>query len=832
VLVPGSTYRLQLNAELGFAAAAALVPYLADLGVTHVYASPIFAAGRGSRHGYDVTDPTRLNPELGTAEELDRLCAALHERGMGMVLDIVPNHQAVTADNPAWWDVLANGESSAFAPWFDIDWHAPGCDGCVVLPVLGTPLERVLERGELAVEADARGPVVRYFEHVLPLSGNAGGSLADVLARQHYRLVEWRAPLRNYRRFFDIGGLVGVRVEDPAVFDATHRLIVELVRSGRVDGLRVDHVDGLRDPQGYLERLQQALGGDAYVVVEKILHEGESLRESWPIAGTTGYEFLDTVGGLFVDGFGADALGELYADFVGVELRFNFLAQAYKLRAVESLFAVEMDALQDALVRVAADDPQARSIAPTELRLALVEVTVSLPVYRTYIRDEEVADEDRRWIELAVARARGSLPAVARPALAFLRRVLLLERSAAPDAWLELVLRWQQLTGPVVAKGVEDTALYVYNRLLSRNEVGSDPASYTVTPETFHRRCEERRARQPHGLSATSTHDTKRSEDVRARVSVLSELPEEWAHTLARWSEVNERLQREVDGRDVPDRNEELLVYQMLLGALPLREEDLPAFPERVQAYVVKAAREAKVWTSWLDPDRAYEEALTGFVADVLDQANGAFWESFTPFQHEVARLGAFGSLSQLVLKMAAPGVPDLYQGTERWSLRMVDPDNRAPVDFAVRAEALAGLRARWDDRASLAAELLEGWQDGRVKILVTHACLLARGRRPALFADGEYVPLEVEGAHAERVCALARVGPDGWAVALAPRLVVGLGGVPLGEVWGDTAVVLPPGAPVSFDDAITGAPAGAKDGRLAVAEVLAVFPVALLEAA
>jgi (1->4)-alpha-D-glucan 1-alpha-D-glucosylmutase len=1005
--IPIATYRVQLGGEVGFAAAGALVPYLQDLGITDLYASPILKARAGSTHGYDVTDSQSLNPELGGEAPFRALCAALHDRGMGLLLDIVPNHMAASAENAWWMDVLEHGHASPWASVFDVDWHggaavgagddedaasaagAPG-DDAIVLPVLGEPYGRVLEGGQLrlvldpdavlllayqdhrfpiepgswapilrgaagpdasaaapagsadppgaapAVPADADGAAAATLRRLLAdidalpppgapqrrtacesiraalgallesspaaqarieaslrhVNGTPGAprsfdTLDALLRRQAYRLTHWRlaAEIINFRRFFDISELVGARVDLPEVFEMTHALLLEMVRHGCVAGLRVDHVDGLFDPAGYLERLQRALrgagadgakdGDDApdapggaasaappfYVVVEKILTGDERLRPHWPVFGTTGYDFLDALNGLFVDPEGLRALDGIYARVMGRATRFADLLYEQKKRVISDLFGVEMRRQAAELCRLAGRDRHGRDVAARHLEHALTEVTACLPVYRTYVREAPVSIEDRQVIEAALAEARRRDPATEQQrgrreaglddeALDFLRRTLLLE--TAPDLseteredLRRFVMRWQQKTGPVTAKGLEDTALYQYNRLLSLNYVGSDPDPdpATLSVQAFHEHNRRMLDAWPHTLTSTSTHDSKRSEDVRARLHVLSEIPSAWERAARRWSRMNLPLRRRVAGRLVPGHNREYFLYQTLLGAWPLNEDEIDPFRERVKAYLIKASREAKVRTSWLDPDLEHEEALLEFVDALLDaRANRAFLDDFLRFERRVAWPGALNSLTQLLLKIVSPGVPDFYQGTEVWNLRLVDPDNRVPVDFAAHRDMLRALRdaetAAGPDARLLCADLLRGWKDGRIKMYTLTRALAHRRARPALYQEGEYLPIGAAGPRASHLCALARRHGGDWALCAAPvriaRAAATPGAAPLGpRAWRATALTLPPGAPAAWRNVFTGETLRAQDGRtLPLASIFAAYPLALLEPA
>ena len=954
--VPVATYRLQLYSEFGFDEARVLLPYLDQLGVTDLYASPLLQAVEGSEHGYDVTDPRRIDPGVGDRGDFTVMSAALRERKMGLLLDIVPNHMAASTENPWWRDVLRWGSHSVHASKFDIDWEAgrePGAPtGQLVLPILGAPLAEVLGNGELKLALSPDGFEILYHDKYLPVcpdtyqlildecfqdrteasehqsaalrlltslmtangdkinvNGKQAGQvgkqlwelykyelpvrecvdriiknwsdaagrarLADLLARQHYRPVYWRDARHqiNYRRFFDINDLVSLQIEDEAVFRAVHGRVLGLAREGAVTGLRIDHVDGLHDPEGYLVRLQAYLEAAIldrgssqmappmaveevsvsgfYVLVEKILEAGEELPVAWPVAGTTGYDFMNMLNGLFVDAKGLDVLDQFYSRMVNTRANFTALVDQQKRQVMGKLFPGEMAKLAKELECLAALDPRGHELAPSDLAAALVGVTAAFPVYRTYTRGFVVTPRDREYIEQAVAGAarRGDGSGQARE---FLRRVLLLEFTdhqpeATRHGWLRFVMRWQQFTGPIMAKGYEDTVLYLYNRLISLNEVGGDPVGGVVSVPKFHHRMRDRRQRSPHTMNATSTHDTKRSEDVRARINVLSEIPELWTERVTRWREWNAGKKPQVAGRPVPEDNAELLVYQTLVGAWPLRAADEADFGERLKEYLVKASREAKAYTSWLDPDEEYEAALGTFAERILiDTTDNRFRQDLLRLTGPVAYYGALNSLAQVVLKVMCPGVPDFYRGTEVWDLSLVDPDNRRPVDFERLTALLAELQQR-EVGPALVQELLAAWDDGRVKMYVTWQALSLRRARAELFASGDYVPLGAAGTAQEHLCALARHAGEHWVVAAVPRLPVRLTGAgpvalpvakpPVGEaVWGDTVLILPAAAPTCWRNVFTGetvgtAPAVGNPGvrALPLARVLGTFPVALL---
>jgi (1->4)-alpha-D-glucan 1-alpha-D-glucosylmutase len=874
-----ATYRLQLRPGFGFDAAADVVEYLAALGVSHVYTSPYLQAAPGSTHGYDVVDPARVSDDLGGKGGHARLAHTIARHGLGHVVDVVPNHMAITGpENPWWWDVLQHGPASRYAAYFDVDWDPPEAHlrNMVLMPVLGDHYGRVLEAGELRVARQGTAFCVHYYDHAFPLSprtldavlGRAAelsgvGDLAEIasalgglpeatvtelesvhrrhaewerlrgrlglllderpetvpaidaaldelnrdydaldalLERQNYRLAFWRSAERDlgYRRFFDIDTLAGLRVEDERVFEATHALVLRWVGEGLVDGLRVDHVDGLRDPESYLRRLSERAPG-AWIVVEKILEPGEEIPESWPVAGTTGYEFIARAGGLFVDPEGEAPLSDCYADFVGERPDWAQLVYDKKQRALRDLLGSDVNRLTALLLRICESHRRYRDYTRHDLHEALRALIAAFPVYRTYVdpASGRVSAADRRWIAEAIAHAKERLPDVDGALFEFLRDLLELRVRGPLEG--EFALRFQQLSGPAMAKGLEDTAFYVYHRLISLNEVGGDPSAFGIDVERFHRESARAARRAPHSLLALSTHDTKRSADVRARISLLSEIPEHWRAAAFRWRERNERHRGEAG----PDRNAEYLLYQTLVGAWPIETE-------RVVAFMEKAAREAKEHTSWTRQDAAYEEALRRFVEGALGDAE--FRRDLEAFASALVEPGRIGSLAQTLLQLTSPGVPDVYQGSELWDLSLVDPDNRRPVDFDLRRRLLAELAG------ASPSEVLARSDEGLPKLWVLSRALDLRRRRPELFAAAaEYAPLLARGERAEHVVAFLR---GGGAIAVVPRLVLRLGGD-----WRDTALDLPPGR---WRNLLAGAPVGG--GAVALRDLLAGFPVALLE--
>jgi (1->4)-alpha-D-glucan 1-alpha-D-glucosylmutase len=812
-------YRLQLTPDFGFAEAAEIGEYLADLGVTHAYLSPVLEAVPGSLHGYDVTDHSRIRGELGGEEGFRAMAKRLRGLGLGLVLDIVPNHMAVpanTALNRQLWSVLRDGRGSPDARWFDIDWTAQ--DDRMLLPILGAPLESCL--GDLRVEAGGGPdgePTLRYFDHVLPLRrGTAGLPMPRLLESQHYRPTWWRdaSTELNWRRFFNVTSLIGVRVEEPAVFDATHEVIVRLVAEGLVDGLRIDHPDGLADPRGYLARLASATDG-AWVVVEKILEADETLPVDWACAGTTGYDGLKLVDGLFVDPGGASPLTAEYARFTQragddpVALRFADVAAAAKREVATGTLAAEVTRLARLLGGVRP------GVTEDETRTVLVEVLAAFPVYRAYVHPGELPSAvAEAAIREAVESARERLPGKLRGLADDLGQAVLgLQPPAGGAAGRagELVVRFQQTTGPVLAKGVEDTAFYRWSRLLALNEVGGDPDRCGLAPGAFHRKAERLAADWPFTMTTLSTHDTKRQEDVRARLAVLAEMPEGWGRQAGQW---HERAAARVVGETAAavDPDTEYLIWQTLVGTWPISGD-------RLAGYLTKAVREADRRTSWTAPDAEYEGAVLGLAARALDDQELS--DSIGEFVVAIAGDALVNSLGAKLVQLTMVGVPDVYQGCELSGLSLVDPDNRRPVDFARRRALLAELDA---SRLDIAAPGDGGARLDAAKLLVTAQALRLRRARPEWFAGG-YAPVTAVGPAADHVVAFARGGPDtgGPAVTVATRLPVGLrarGG------WSDTVLPLAGRAP-GWVDVLTGAVF--RGDSLLLGDVTGALPVALL---
>jgi (1->4)-alpha-D-glucan 1-alpha-D-glucosylmutase len=906
VRIPTATYRLQFNKNFTFRQAREIVTYLHHLGISDAYASPYFQAGAESLHGYDITDHNKLNAAIGWRKDFEAWVAELHAHGMGQIADFVPNHMGINDPQNVWWqDVLENGASSLYAPYFDIDWRPLKTDlhDKVLLPILGDQYGRVLERGELRVRFDSGSFSLTYFDHVFPIApgtyryilelalenlaefreedfyaefqsiltaleylprrtetdperikerarekeiikkrlerrcaeapqvqrgiekavetinGHIGDPrsfdrLDELLNAQSYRLAFWRVAAEeiNYRRFFDVNDLAAIRVELPEVFDAAHKLLFELVASGAVTGLRIDHPDGLYRPLEYFEKLQmrcaKALrvplpkdGRAIYLIVEKILTGEEQLPQNWPVHGTTGYGFANQVAGVLVDHNAEGAITKIFKRFIGHSLHFGHLVYAKKRLVMRISLANEVNVLGTMVDRLSEQNRWFRDYTLEALARAVRETIACFPVYRTYLEPgKPVSEEDRAVIERAVAAAKRRNPAIEESVFNFLRDLLLFRFPENLDeeqraAHAEFVLKFQQFTGPITAKGLEDTVFYIYNRLAALNEVGGEPQLFGLSVETFHERNLRRQRDWPASLLATSTHDSKRSEDVRARMLAISEIPPLWGRSLQKWRTTNRRFKKQIDDAEAPDAGEEYLLYQTLLGTWPVDLDGAPVpsagpkFIARIQRYMAKALKEAKLNTSWIQPNENWDDAMQEFVARILEAGpRNKFLPAFLPVAAEIARLGAINSLAQTAIKLTAPGVPDIYQGTEIWDDSLVDPDNRRPIDYARRREMLTQIEN------VPANELMQCWPDGRIKMRLTQRLLHLRRENPELFREGIYEPINFGGAFADCAIGFVRRDRDRAIIVIVPRLSSRVGFPPIGDRWQDTHVVLPAG--------------------------------------
>jgi (1->4)-alpha-D-glucan 1-alpha-D-glucosylmutase len=837
--IPSSTYRIQFRNGMAFDQATALIPYLKRLGISHLYASPVFTATTGSTHGYDIVDANEIDPAIGGREGFEKMAKGLRDAGLGLIIDIVPNHMAASLENSWWRSVVEWGMESPFSGYFDIDWSRR-----LTLPILGQPLDKIIEAGDLrlGVNAAEGALTIAYFDNRIPLhprtyaelpiapeileraaaaqprdAATFHQSLRDMLARdgtaaslqaaldrlsedhdalrhilnhQPWQLIYWRDAPRelSYRRFFEVTGLAGLRMEDEKVFEDSHRLILDLVRSGCVDGLRIDHIDGLADPKTYLDLLRREVGPDTYIVVEKILAADERVPADWPISGTTGYEFITAMSNVLIDSHGMDRLDQAYADVAGRTLNFQDGIRQAKQQLIAENLAVEANNLLKLLVDIAGTDEGG---PPTKaIKDALSKILIAFPVYRTYGTEAGLDATNLSLWENIIARVKRLPQPPETQALAFVDRVFRGETAAASrEKALEFGRRLQQLTGPLTAKAIEDTMFYRFNRLLALNEVGGEADDNEFGLGCFHRLMSERAATQPHGLSATSTHDTKRGEDGRARLYAISEAPDIWAAAVRRWRSINISGVQHLSDGPAPDAETEWMLYQALVGAWPANLQDGDQLPNDFEArflgYVEKALREAKLRTNWSAVNEEYETAVRNYARSLLSRENAIFQQDFRNTVRPFIRAGLFNGLAQTLIKLSAPGVPDIYQGSESLDFSLVDPDNRRVPDFSGLAGQLMTSEMPVDEAAL---------SNGALKQRLVARVLGYRRENSDLFRDGSYEPLQVHGTRSEHVVAFLRRLADRFVVAIAPRLVFNLqeGEWPCADFWGDTAILLP----------------------------------------
>ncbi len=987
---PESTYRLQLNREFTFSNAHGVIPYLADLGISHCYTSPMLAAGRNSPHGYDISDFTRINPELGGEEGYETFTEELSRFHMRHILDFVPNHMGIADSENNWWqDVLENGRCSPYAGFFDIEWNPAKAElkDKILLPILADQYGVVLEQGDLRLDFGRGTFFLKYFDHHLPVDprsapavlsynlknlqkeipdddpamleflsiisalhrlpegentspektgeriheknvsrdrlerlrdessgirhhiqnnlkifngtkgqANSFDLLHQLLEKQNYRLSNWRTAVHeiNYRRFFDINHLVGIRVENPGVFHQTHSLILRLIGEGKISGLRLDHIDGLFNPAAYFNRLQEEVLFEyvwqnqqfshrnpklikemvrqwrnteskdnpaapvrrpMYLAIEKILTGAESLPEHWAIHGTSGYDFMNDLNGLFVDSSNEKNFSRIYTRFTGINTPFQEIVYRSKKLIMQTALTSELNILVRALNIISEEDRHHRDFTLNSLREALQEVVACFPIYRTYIDAEGSDPNDSETLQKSIARAKSLNPAMESTIFDFIQDTVLFPREeigceTKVNNRRNFIMKLQQFTGPVQAKGLEDTAFYRYNRLISLNEVGGQPQRFGLSVSGFHARNHRRQKNWPLTMTATATHDHKRGEDARARINILSEIPDDWRKAIRRWALLNRSKRSLVDEEYAPDRNDEYLFYQTLIGMWPSADdmalEDIKA---RLIRYMHKAGKEAKVHTSWVNPNNAYDKAVQKFIDKALKPSrSNRFLDSFIAFQGRISRMGAINSLAQVVLKITSPGVPDTYQGRELWDFSLVDPDNRRPVDFDHRKRLLQNLQpllaipGKLDagHRAETLLEMLDHWENGQIKMFVTACCLRFRRDHPDLFLEGDYLPLNVAGERADNVVAFARQTNGRFSITVVPRLVAGLMEPelkwPLNSIWGETHIILPPGllGKETLQDRFTRRPLPIvmRDGQstLDLKHVFALLPFALLD--
>jgi (1->4)-alpha-D-glucan 1-alpha-D-glucosylmutase len=878
-LKPVATYRVQLNRDFDFYKLRAILPYLSKLGISHVYASPIVQARRGSTHGYDATDPNKISQELGGKEAFDTLAKGASGLGLEWIQDIVPNHIAYSPESTFVSDLFKYGPDSKYCSFLDVDWNhpSPKLKGKILAPFLNDDYEDCLQQGQIKL-AYHNGFQIVYgdLEFIVGINSypkilckipqtasfankdneillqhynsdstvriavdetvnqynNNVELLKELLADQIYVFSNWRnAPKEiNYRRFFDIVDLICLRMEEMNVFEATHQLIAQLLSENTLTGLRIDHIDGLYDPEQYLKRLRK-LAPDAYIIVEKILLNGETLPASWPVEGTTGYDFLNQLNGLFVAAQNEKEISAIYSKFTGNKQTFDEIAYEHKKRVIQRYFEGDIENLARQLKQALKTRPSGEKYSPQRTREAIVELISNFPIYRTYFNSDGEKNREYKTFEDALKNSKERNKKIKTEIEAMEK---LIEDPPSSSSALKFIMRLQQFTGPIIAKGVEDTAFYVYNRLLSLNEVGSNPSNFGCSIENFHAFMFTRQANWPLSMNATSTHDTKRGEDCRARINVLSEIPSEFSAHVEKWSSINSKKKKDLGAKLVPSKNEEYYIYQTLMGAFPFEKIELEDFKNRLKLHMTKALREAKTNSSWISPNLPYEEAVNRFITELLDSSSeNTFIQDFLPFQKRINFCGFLNSLSQTLIKIASPGVPDFYQGTELWDLSLVDPDNRRPINFAKRPSFLEQVQNL--DSSKLQG-FLDDFEDGKVKIYAINKALETRHKNRDLFQNGAYVSLEVKGPFSNNVIAFCRKTEASCAVIVVPRLMAKLTNMerlPLGDVWGDTFVCLPLGVSKIWREIFTNQSVVSKklggDGGFYVGDLLHAFPLALL---
>jgi (1->4)-alpha-D-glucan 1-alpha-D-glucosylmutase len=924
--IPEATYRLQFNEKFTFGDAEKRVEYLRHLGISHIYASPIFKARHGSMHGYDIVDYDVISDEAGGRDGFNRLTDKVKNSGMGLILDIVPNHMAIDKDNKLLNELLENGPENSKNLHFDIDWnhHYDSLQGKLLLPILGNIYAACLEHQEIMLTYQKKGFALAYYDYLFPLKiesyvsilGHKLEELLDLTNResagiikflgvlyviknlpldkdadgrsdeisfakemlwelysqntiiqsyidniliefngkkgdpgsftlldtihdeQYYKLSYWKVANEelNYRRFFIINDLISVRIEDPAVFDTVHKLVIQLYNDGRISGLRIDHIDGLYNPAGYLQRLRCCVN-DAYIVVEKILGTSESLPGDWLVDGTTGYDFCNIVNQLFCCSRNELKCTQLYQKFSGNYNSFEKTIKDAKRLILKKNMAGDIDNLASLIKTISTHDRWGSDITLYGLRSALVELMIRFPVYRSYINTNNFSEEDRSNLQNAINSARSDEPGLGRE-FDFIERFLFLryDEGLSDDQklkWTEVVMRFQQFTGPLSAKGVEDTVFYDYNRLISLNEVGGNPASFGIEIKQFHDFCKYRKKQFPFSMNTTSTHDSKRGEDARMRINYLSEIPEIWEEHVNRWREINKKYKSKKYGVEIPDGNDEYFFYQTLIGTYPLDTGCTDSYRKRLREYMLKAVREAKIHTAWIEYDKDYERGILSFVDIVTDRTiSGEFFDTFTPFVQKAAKFGSYYSLSQCLLKMTTPGIPDFYQGAELWDLAMVDPDNRHLVDFDKRQAMINndGFDTGNDYRSF--QSMLEDCSSGIAKMLLINCVLGLRKRNRDIFQDGDYVDLNATGEYCNSIVPFMRIIQDRAVIVVAVRQLHSVNSFeqfPVSEqVWGDTCIEIPEIPSPNWREIITGKTMAIQK-KIYMSDLLEMFPGAVL---
>lgn len=911
--IPLSTYRIQFNKDYTFKDALKIIDYLKELGISTLYASPIFKAKKGSGHGYDVTDPNTINPEIGTIEELYELSKKLKQNNITWLQDIVPNHMSYSPENIMLVDLFENGSNSRFYNYFDIDWNHlySSANQRLLAPFLGKFYQEVLESRELLLNFNEDGFGVSYYETRMPIrmdcypellsfkknmirrelgrehpeairffgimymlsslpaseeideryyqiafaksvlyelyssnevikkaiddtieyyNGKEGDpksldNLDSLLSKQYFRLAFWKVANEeiNYRRFFNINELISMKVESNEVYNYTHKLISKLYNDKIFSGLRIDHIDGLYNPTAYLDTLQENFS-DAYIVAEKILELNEELPEEWSIEGTTGYEFANYVNGLFCKKSNKYTFDNLYSDFILFKFKYHELIHKKKRLIIKTTMAGDVERLAFLIEKISAKDRYGIDFTMHGLKQALTEILTYFPVYRTYIHDNYISKNDLKYIDdtFKIAKRKSS-----RYLNEYNYIYNLLTQSHGVNVSderksdsIDFIMKFQQLTGPIMAKGFEDTTLYLYNRLISLNEVGGNPGKFGISKKEFHTFNRNRALKYPHNLNSTSTHDTKRGENVRSRINVLSEIPEEFKKKIKHWNMINRQFKKLVDGINLPVRNDEYFIYQTIIGSYPTINEDLESYPGRIKEYFIKAVREAKVYSAWIKPDEEYEKAISNFIDCILSSKE--FLNDFIPFQKKILFYGMFNAFSQVLIKCTSPGIPDFYQGSELWNFSLVDPDNRRPVDYELRIKLLKDLK-NFDTSKILEDHL------GKTKMFIIHKALNLRNKYPDLFLNGNYKSLIIEGKYKNHIIAFERTLNNKTAIVIGIRFLTSIikeGQLPLGDIWEDTFINLRKnfvGNNVLSNETIS------SEDRLFLKDVLKSFPVGLL---
>ncbi len=923
--LPAATYRLQFNKTFDFNSARRLLPYLQTLGITHIYASPIFKASKGSMHGYDVVDPTQLNPELGTPDDFDTLVKEAREKGIFWLQDIVPNHMAFDFENRMLVDLLENGPDSRFYNFFDVEWSYVhfGDKPRMLAPFLGKYYQETLEGKEISLRYDSEGFSINYFDNKFPvrlssyadllslgfekLQNKVGRNypavirllgllhiikflptiqniderynqikfiknllwelysdddqvkmyinetlkiyngrkenpesfdlLDKLLSEQYFRLAYWKVANEeiNYRRFFNISSLISLKVENEEVFNRTHSLIFKLVKENVIDGLRVDHIDGLYDPEEYLNRVRDRIDGK-YLVVEKILEQDEHLPENWPVEGTTGYDFLNFVNGVFCNVKNENKMSRIYTQFTRRASSFDDMVVDKKRLIINTRMAGELERLSLLVEEIAKHDRYGADITLNGIKTALEEILVHFPIYRTYVNSNKISISEKDYINHTVGELKYNNPRLEYE-ISYIGKLLALQHPNLSDELYEktlnFIMKFQQLTGPLMAKGYEDTALYVYNRFISLNEVGGNPSEFGLYLNEFHKKIRRRGINWRYSLNATSTHDTKRGEDVRARINVISEIPDEWNLRVKKWYNMNLKYKKEHNGRFFPDKNDEYFLYQTLIGTFPFEGKPDDEFKKRIKEYAIKVVREAKVHTAWVKPDEIYENAFLGFIDNILTESDSnLFLDDILEFHRYTSFYGMFNSLSQAIIKMTAPGVPDFYQGTELWDFSLVDPDNRRPVDYQFREDLLKEINEKESEEVDFLFEyLFSTMRLGAVKLFVISKILNLRRENRELFEAGKYLKLKTTGIYKNSIIAFARQLGDEAVVVVVPRFLTGIiapGKLPLGvKIWKDTGVKTP--FPVSNIKNLLSGEFFAGSNEIEVGNIMEKFPAAVL---